>query len=481
MKKLNIFAVTALALMVSGCGGGSSGDVGADAPVTPIPPQYNYKPVAVIESEAHALVGANLELSGLKSHDRNNDVLTYKWVLVGKPVGSKAQILHGAKSTAIFKGDISGTYVVQLVVNDGVLDSDPVNMEIHVRTADANNPPVAKFHDWYQLDLKVGERMILQNASTDPDNDPVTPSWDFEKKPVGSKTVIDTQTYGSGTIIFTPDLPGEYVVRLTATDIFGASSSARLKFDVVDGNSKPRAAISSEVDTAEINQDITFSALGTTDVDRDKLKYKFTIVGQPAGSTPRMFNNGEFTDSMVAFLRGDVAGEYVVQLEVSDGKSVSDAVRKSVEFYNPGLKLRKISTGEYLSWPHTGSESLSVDYSCGSPEGCDIWTHDIGGYTLQASDRDYTLIDFRCTADYDVQQVNLSQPKKCNHSLHNPLMPHMTQFYIPKSKSEPTPIWFYALVDSVRPVTYTFSYTVKETGQKITHQAVVQPTRNYLP
>jgi hypothetical protein len=58
--------------------------------------------------------------------------LTYQWSLVSAPSGSTATILNPTAQIASFVPDLPGTFVVQLIVNDGYLNSLPATAQIAV-------------------------------------------------------------------------------------------------------------------------------------------------------------------------------------------------------------------------------------------------------------------------------------------------------------------------------------------------------------
>jgi len=70
-------------------------------------------------------VGRENLLDGTNSSDPDDFPLTYSWSIVSKPAGSTATIKDADKAQAKFVPDKPGTYVVKLVVNNGVWDSDP--------------------------------------------------------------------------------------------------------------------------------------------------------------------------------------------------------------------------------------------------------------------------------------------------------------------------------------------------------------------
>jgi PKD domain len=87
-------------------------------------------PVANAGLSQSAVVGESVTLNGSKSTDTDGEPLTYQWSVVSAPSGSKATISNPTAEIASFVPDLPGTYVVQLIVNDGILNSLPATTEI---------------------------------------------------------------------------------------------------------------------------------------------------------------------------------------------------------------------------------------------------------------------------------------------------------------------------------------------------------------
>jgi hypothetical protein len=107
----------------------SWGAVGTDTVTLSI---NNLKPVANAGQNQSLTLGDTALLDGSASSDPNGDPLSYTWSLSSVPVGSTASIANTSAVQTSFIPDLSGTYVVSLKVNDGLLDSDPSNITITV-------------------------------------------------------------------------------------------------------------------------------------------------------------------------------------------------------------------------------------------------------------------------------------------------------------------------------------------------------------
>ena len=92
----------------------------------------NVKPVADAGLSQSLIVGETGTLDGSQSSDANGDALTYHWSLVEVPAGSTSQILNPTAPQSTYKPDLPGSYTIQLVVNDGIVNSDPGTIQIQV-------------------------------------------------------------------------------------------------------------------------------------------------------------------------------------------------------------------------------------------------------------------------------------------------------------------------------------------------------------
>lgn len=85
----------------------------------------NHPPVADAGLDQTVYVGDQAMLDGSASTDPDGDSLTYIWSFVSVPTGSQAEIEDPTAVKTSFAADIPGEYVVDLIVNDGKIDSDP--------------------------------------------------------------------------------------------------------------------------------------------------------------------------------------------------------------------------------------------------------------------------------------------------------------------------------------------------------------------
>jgi hypothetical protein len=73
-----------------------------------------------------------IELDGSQSFDPDDDALTYSWAIVDQPAESDSFLSDPTDVSPTIFNITQGTYRVRLIVNDGLLDSDPVEQDIPI-------------------------------------------------------------------------------------------------------------------------------------------------------------------------------------------------------------------------------------------------------------------------------------------------------------------------------------------------------------
>lgn len=252
-------------------------------------------------------VGANVQLSGAGSTDVNGDPLTYKWTLSAVPSGSVAQLNNPNIVNPVFVADKAGTYIVQLIVNDGKIDSAPSTVTITTGAAPVNAPTA---NAGANQSVPVGSVVTLNGSGTDPQNLALTYSWSFMARPANSTAVLSNTTVAKPA--FTADKPGDFVLQLIVNN--GSLSSAPSTVTISTSNTPPVA-------NAGANQNVSVGAVvnlngaGSTDANSDPLTYSWSLITRPDGSNASLSAANSATPTFVA----DVAGVYVAQLIVNDG------------------------------------------------------------------------------------------------------------------------------------------------------------------
>jgi len=89
----------------------------------------NSVPVAVLPDDVIINHSGAVSLQNTQSYDPEGEELTYKWKVIKTPTDSQARILsYDDRDDLILMTDLPGTYTVELIVNDGELNSIPAYM-----------------------------------------------------------------------------------------------------------------------------------------------------------------------------------------------------------------------------------------------------------------------------------------------------------------------------------------------------------------
>ena len=294
-------------------------------------------------------------MNGTASSDPEGAPLTYSWSLTTRPAGSTATLSSPSSATPTFTADRPGTYVAQLIVNDGSLHSLPDTVTI----ATSNVPPVANAGP--DQIVAVGAVVSLNGSgSSDADGQPLTYSWSFTSKPAGSTATLSNATAVSPT--FVADLPGTYVVQLIVNDLINRQRPRHRH----DHHAEPGAhrQCRTRRHRGQSARPPIWTAPRSSDPDGNPLTYAWSITSAPTGSTATLTNPTSATPSLTP----DVAGTYTIRLIVNDGtlSSAPDTVTVTATSGGGGTLINGAL--------HTGSIDL--------PRRVDTWT-----FTANAGDR----------------------------------------------------------------------------------------------
>jgi len=319
------------------------------SPDTVLISTQNSAPLANAGSDQRANLNDLITLDGSASSDVDGDNLTYLWSLLAKPLGSIAVLDDNSAVNSQFVLDVAGNYSLQLVVNDGQVNSAP---DV-VLVATNNTRPVANAGADQQP--AVGTLVSLDgSASSDADGDVLSYMWSISSKPAASLATLSSPNTVATDINI--DLAGTYVVQLIVSD--GSLSSVADTVLLITENQQPTANAGPD-QTATVGQSVTFNGSGSSDPDGNPLTYVWSIVSAPASSTAALTNANSATPQLVP----DLAGSYQLQLIVSDGTldSVADTVDLSV---SPALQSLTLS----LDSPRVGvARSIAATVTLGLP------------------------------------------------------------------------------------------------------------------
>ena len=176
-------------------------------------------PVADAGADITILEGDSATLNGAASADPLGRTLTYTWAVANAPASSTAASFSSAsEASPIFTPDVSGSYLLSLIVNNGINDSLPDSVVVDVITANPLAPTADAGPDI--TDAQDCSNIQLSGAaSTDPNGDELEYMWTLQSKPTDSTATsasISNQEAEAPT--FYPDIAGEYVLSLAVYD-----------------------------------------------------------------------------------------------------------------------------------------------------------------------------------------------------------------------------------------------------------------------
>jgi len=111
----------------------NDGATGSDT-VTVAVLNVNLPPLADAGADQNAVTGLVVTLDGTASSDVDGDSLTYSWSLTSIPAGSSVTLNGASTVLPTFTPDVDGSYVSELVVNDGTTNSTPASVIVFATT-----------------------------------------------------------------------------------------------------------------------------------------------------------------------------------------------------------------------------------------------------------------------------------------------------------------------------------------------------------
>jgi hypothetical protein len=180
-----------------------------------IPTDSNSIPTANAGLDQNIATTSQVTLNGSASADANSDPLTYAWSITSKPAGSSATLSNAAIVNPTFTADLDGSYILQLVVNDGMVDSAADTVTITATASTSNSAPVANAGA-DQTVLSYTTVILNGSGSYDNDGDGLSFNWNFVSKPNGSSVILSDITTANPTFI--PDINGTYIIKLIVND-----------------------------------------------------------------------------------------------------------------------------------------------------------------------------------------------------------------------------------------------------------------------
>ncbi len=185
----------------------------------------NTPPVADAGPDQTAILGEMIQLDASGSSDADGDSLNYFWSLPSVPAGSSAALSNVTSVNSSFTVDQPGTYVAQVIVDDGVSESKwdtaVISTENTRPVADPGSNQFVNYGDTVQID---------GSGSFDANGDPIGYFWALIEKPENSTIALSDPDLVDPT--FLPDESGIYVAQLIVSDDFLESEPQTVVFTI---------------------------------------------------------------------------------------------------------------------------------------------------------------------------------------------------------------------------------------------------------
>ena len=325
--------------------------------VTIVASTANSAPIANAGADQSVATNTVVNLDGSGSTDADGDSLSYQWSLTTVASGSNAALSDGAVASPSFTADLDGSYIAQLIVNDGTVSSAADTVTIVASTA--NSAPIANAG----ADQNVATNTVVNldgSGSTDADGDSLSYQWSLTAVASGSNAALSDGTVASPS--FTADLDGTYIAQLIVNDGTVSSAADTVTIVASTANSAPIADAGADqnVATATI---VSLDGSGSSDADSDGLSYSWVFVSTPSGSAASFDNADVFNPTFTA----DLAGSYVIGLVVNDGFVDSGQDIVQIQAIQPSVTLyRKTSdilnpTFVEVPLPYSSNSSIVVN------------------------------------------------------------------------------------------------------------------------
>lgn len=267
--------------------------------------------------------------TGTNSTD-DKDIVKYSWNFKDGASSSSPNPSHTF--------DEAGTYQVKLTVEDdeGLTDTSTVTINV----ATENEAPVAKAN----ANPKSGTAPLTVSfnagSSTD-DNGIQSYSWDFKDG--------DSSSQKNPQHTFTE--AGTYVVQLTIEDEEGLENTdtVTITVDAAPNNEAPIAKINATPLSGDAPLEVSFTGSNSSDdTGIEKYSWNFKDGGNSSGTNP----DHTFTE----------AGEYLVELTVTDEDGLSDKASVTISVNEPQAQ-NEAPVAVANATPLTGEAPLSVQFN----------------------------------------------------------------------------------------------------------------------
>ncbi len=257
-------------------------------------------------------VGQLVELSS--QHSSSQSLLTsQQWHISQRPAGSQTQLLRATTPSTAFIPDLPGEYKVALQLTNAEQQSARTEVRIQAQSANQNSLPMAVIEA--ASGLTQPDTAILLSATQSKDADStqlMRYRWRVLQQPGGSQ--VQLSDADTSTTHFQANKLGSYRIELQVTDQAQAVATADIELKVQSGTLPPVVRFDAPA-AAKPGEKLMLDASASTGTL--PLTYQWQLLARPEDSQVEI----QQAEQVKANFTPDVAGQYLLALQVSDGQT----------------------------------------------------------------------------------------------------------------------------------------------------------------
>lgn len=284
-------------------------------------PPSDSRPVARIEGPAVAKLGDRLMLDARGSRTTKGTKLEYMWRQKSGPfVGGFELIYDGAAER--FEPPRAGDYEFELIVSDGMFESEPALHKIKV--VNESDPPVAVV---VAPTRAVPGALVKLDAtqSYDLEGSPLIYRWRQTGGPKVTRYLID-ESIGDAAPAFHPPNAGIYSFELIVSNGRLQSKPIEIDIEVGDTRRPPKLGISGP-EVANTGDSLVLAA-NAENIEGRNIVYAWRQVEGPMAALPQ-------TNGPRAQVAASVPGRYIFDLSALEDGNVVATARRTLEIFSP--------------------------------------------------------------------------------------------------------------------------------------------------
>lgn len=280
-----------------------------------IAPPLQKPPVAVAGPDRQVKMLQLVQLSAEQSSPGQGEITAVQWRLVKKPAGSQASLQRAEELKAWFTPDVAGPYQAELTVRNAAGLQASHTVEITASPATTDLPPQAVLKTPVTT-IAPDFALQLSAAGSQDDSAALKYLWQVSQSPAGSQYQLTDPEQPIAR--FNAKTAGDYQLSLLLSDASG-QQTRQLQNITVRNTDLPPVVRLNAPEQATPAQLIVLDA-ATVDPLQLPLQYRWQLVSKPKTSQAQLQDD----TLSKASLRPDVAGQYLVLVQVSNGKQQTE-------------------------------------------------------------------------------------------------------------------------------------------------------------